>query len=380
MNRSVTVFLIVIMSLTFIVGCDSQREVSTDVPAVTEETTIAVNIEKNVPENSDLLESFYLLLTPDSEAIDLVNFFKENVAESNEEEAKIMVDWITVYQTEVFERFNKTNLLFEAEYSKAYFDEMEGNFCPDKFDEIENDEIRLEFENLTNSFLTIVMYKFNSYVVTDWEAILSFKEYFSEEFNLSIQNKINSTDFYLERDFNQFPDSSEFKWMSESIINDNKHLDILKLSSSNDAFITNKVNELIASSIVELSKGKESYAVSMFSIYNNMKYTSVFISLRYLNEAGNTNYNERAISFDLESGKEVTLDSFLGLSESDSIEYANNIAGTDFSMMPYMEFYEAGIILKARKDDDSVIRFGYISLKDLIEFTTEEILLSWYNY
>ena len=118
----------------------------------------------------------------------------------------------------------------------------------------------------------------------------------------------------------------------------------------------------------------------MFSIYNNVKYTSVFVSLRYVNDDGNINYNERAISFDLESGKEVTLDSFLGLSEADSINFANSIAGTDFSKMPHMEFYEAGIILKARKEDDSVIRFGYIPLKDLIAFTTDEILLTWYNY
>ena len=380
MRRYMTILILVILSMVLTVGCNNQREVSPDVPIVSEEVIEAVNTEKNVSESSNLLERFYLLLTPYSEAKDLVNFFKENIAESNEEEAKIMVDWITIYQTEVFERFNKTNLLYEQEYNLAYFEKMGGALNPDMFDEIENDEVRLEFEDLANSFLTIVMYKQNLHVVTDWEMLSTFKDYFSDEFNRSIENKINTRDSYLQRDFNQFPESSEFIWLSESIIDDNKHLDILKLSSFNDAFITNKVNEAIASSIVELSKGKESYAVSMFSIYNNVKYTSVFVSLRYVNDDGNINYNERAISFDLESGKEVTLDSFLGLSEADSINFANSIAGTDFSKMPHMELYEAGIILKARKEDDSVIRFGYIPLKDLIAFTTDEILLTWYNY
>jgi len=380
MRRYMTILILVILSMVLTVGCNNQREVSLDVPIVSEEVIEAVNTEKNVSESSNLLERFYLLLTPYSEAKDLVNFFKENIAESNEEEAKIMVDWITIYQTEVFERFNKTNLLYEQEYNLAYFEKMGGALNPDMFDEIENDEVRLEFEDLANSFLTIVMYKQNLHVVTDWEMLSTFKDYFSDEFNRSIENKINTRDSYLQRDFNQFPESSEFIWLSERIIDDNKHLDILKLSSFNDAFITNKVNEAIASSIVELSKGKESYAVSMFSIYNNVKYTSVFVSLRYVNDDGNINYNERAISFDLESGKEVTLDSFLGLSEADSINFANSIAGTDFSKMPHMEFYEAGIILKARKEDDSVIRFGYIPLKDLIAFTTDEILLTWYNY
>lgn len=158
----------------------------------------AIELEE-VIERSEVMVDFQSLIKPSYTSVDIALFIEDRINEARPSEAEYMMTYLMVYQTEFIKQGE--DVLFLAEYMDALNNDMDGILDKTKISNIDNEKIRVFYQNLSDSFLTIVRYEETPVVEIDWDKIADLEATFSSGFQYvvdarSYKGEIDYLDYY----------------------------------------------------------------------------------------------------------------------------------------------------------------------------------------
>lgn len=279
MNLSKKVLIIILIILIIVTGCtntpkdngvlkepDGVKEVS---KVVSEKESIElieepneVEIEKPIRKTrSKIVDPFLEKFPSDATAEDLATYIKDNIANSTEEEADNMIKWLIIYHDTINEFDSKME---EEEYRDVFFDEMGGRFNESKVKNIENENVRNDFMTLANSFLTIDLYDGYPEVETNWNGLIPFSSYLSQDFSELIRIR------GIHRDYDHYSDDYDIPRMSKDII-------ILEeiVKNNKSSFIKRNATDLWRSLLYDLFLGSDDLYIYEYDEKRGIAYESI---------------------------------------------------------------------------------------------------------
>jgi hypothetical protein len=265
---------IAILAIMLILSGCKQTPVEEN-PSEPDEPTVVEPVEEEPepiveePVESLIIEEFSELLTGESNAADLGNFITIHISEVNPEEAEMMIEWLVIYQTELIHMMN--GQIYQNSYMDVLNNDLGGVLDPTKIDQIADEQIREEFQDLIDAYLTIVRYEETPSVETDWHDISSLSPFFSEDFKAMtiLNDKIQNFD-YNRRD-PDFIALAEDAIAVESLINAHER-----------SFLTWQLELLYQNQIGNLLVGPEGSYIGTFEEKDGKLYDDLIdISERY---------------------------------------------------------------------------------------------------
>ncbi|NLC04623.1 MAG: hypothetical protein GX787_10145 [Tissierellia bacterium] len=277
MNLSKKPFIITIIILVAVTGCtnrvkdngalkesDSVQEVSKvvldkEVDEVLEEPK---EVEKPIGKpRTKIIDPFLENFSSEATAEDLATYIKDNIASAEEEEADNMIQWLIIYHDTINEFDSKME---EEEYRDVFFDEMGGRFNDSKVKNIENENVRNDFITLINSFLTIDLYDGYPVVETDWNGLIPFSSYLSQDFSELIRIR------GIHRDYDHYSDDYDIPRMSKDII-------ILEeiIKNTKSAFIKRGATDLWRSLLYDLLLGSDDLYIDVYGGKRGIAYEPI---------------------------------------------------------------------------------------------------------
>ena len=155
--------------------------------------------EKPLPKTrAKIIDPFLAQFPPDATAADLGNYIKDNIVSASKEEADNMMAWLMIYQDDMVPILNEK--LWEDEYYNIIINDMNGALDKSKIDNIQNDEIRAYFVSVINSFLTIDSFDQQIYIEINWEDLLKYSAYTTDDFREVIRLSKKNDDYAYEND------------------------------------------------------------------------------------------------------------------------------------------------------------------------------------
>ncbi|NLM04735.1 MAG: hypothetical protein GX214_06920, partial [Clostridiales bacterium] len=143
------VFILILIPIITMMGCkDGNLDKEQDIHIGRNE-----QIDINDIEAQKIMDDFLDMIEPETTAVELGKFIRENISHVNKDQAEEMIKWLIIYQTEMINEFN------EKIYKPVYLEtlnNMEWVLDENKIQKIENEEIKQEYERLIHGFLTIV--------------------------------------------------------------------------------------------------------------------------------------------------------------------------------------------------------------------------------
>ena len=221
-----------------------------------------VEIEKPIRKTrSKIIDPFLEKFPSDATAEDLATYIKDNIANITEEEADNMIKWLIIYHDTINEFDSKIE---EEEYRDAFFDEMGGRFNESKVKNIENKNVRNDFMTLANSFLTIELYDGYPEVETNWNGLIPFSSYLSQDFSELIRIR------GIHRDYDHYSDDYDIPRMSKDII-------ILEeiIKNTKSAFIKRGATDLWRSLLYDLLLGPDDLYIDVYDGNIGVGYESI---------------------------------------------------------------------------------------------------------
>ncbi len=278
MNLSKKPFIITIIILIIVTGCtnrdkdngalkesDSVQEVSKvvldkEVDEVLEEPK---EVEKPIGKPKKRIVYPFLEKFPlEATAEDLAVYIKDNIANAEKEEADNMIQWLIIYQDETISEIQYK--IWDEEYQYGFFDKMGGRFNESKVKNIENENVRNDFITLINSFLTIDLYDGYPVVETDWNGLMPFSSYLSQDFSELIRIR------GIHRDYDHYSDDYDIPRMSKDII-------ILEeiIKNTKSAFIKRGATDLWCSLLYDLLLGPDDLYIDVYDEKRGIAYESI---------------------------------------------------------------------------------------------------------
>lgn len=249
--------IIILLILLGITGCSQNNKepevenkkeyikpVDEEVEAVEEEASSNIGEE-------EIMEEFLNMINPYTSARDLGEYIEEKIEYVGQENAEEMLKWLVIYQTEIIDDFNRK--IYEPGYLEALNENMDGVLDSRKINNIEDEEIRSDYQNLVDSFLTIVKYGEHPVVETNWKRLDKFSSYVSENCRemIKLYDKIQNYEYNREE--------LDIGGISQDII---KTENILGKEESK--FIKEKLNQLYSQQIYALLVGPEGSYLDMW--------------------------------------------------------------------------------------------------------------------
>lgn len=240
---------LILFSLT-LTSCATQ----TDNPTTTtsrDTTTVEALETTTAPQTTlaevSMMDNFQALLTETSTAADLGLFIKEHITEASPEEAELMLQWLLIYQSEPILKIN--DLIYTEEYANPLYDVMGGIIDPDKVADIEDVTVRNDFQALIDGYMTLVRYEETPVIETDWPAIASLKDAFSEDMSAFLTLKAESRNYY----------SEDYYKMAEQIVMVED-----RINATDHTFLKSQLQKLHADYIYDLLLGPEGMHMGTF--------------------------------------------------------------------------------------------------------------------
>lgn len=237
------------LSLT-LAGCTPQT--TTPSPTKTSETiTTGLTETTDAPETSQapesLMDRFEALLVPSSNAGDLGLFIKEYGQEATPEEAQIMLEWLIIYQSDLILKIN--DLIYTEAYANPLYDVMGGMLDPSKVSDIEDPQVREDYQTLVDGYLTLVRYEETPVIETDWSALAALEGVFSQELAAFLTLKASSHAAY----------SEDYYAMAEKVIMVEDMID-----ATEDDFLKSQLQGLHRNLVYALLTGPEGMHMGAF--------------------------------------------------------------------------------------------------------------------
>lgn len=168
------VFILILIPIITMMGCkDGNLDKEQDIHIDRNE-----QIDINDIEAQKIMDDFLDMIEPETTAVELGKFIRENISHVNKDQAEEMIKWLIIYQTEMINEFNEK--IYKSQYLET-LNNMDWVLDESKMGKIENEEIKKGYESLIDGFLTIVRYEETPVVETDWEALSNLSEYISDD-------------------------------------------------------------------------------------------------------------------------------------------------------------------------------------------------------
>ncbi|NMA49504.1 MAG: hypothetical protein GX947_07020 [Tissierellia bacterium] len=203
MKKLKKLFLIVLILLVIVVGCTNTAEESVikenDLKEGTIETPAkeAVKVEEVSTRKIRLKISdpFLEKLPPNPRAEDIGLYIRDNIAKESKNEADKMLEYLLIYQNENKTAYNEK--IETSEYTNALNIDMGGVVAKSKLNNIKDEDIRNYFISLINSFLTIEYYYEYDVVETNWNDLMDYSSYLSDDFRkiIELNKKVSNYEY-----------------------------------------------------------------------------------------------------------------------------------------------------------------------------------------
>jgi len=178
MKRANKVAIIILIILITATGCKNMDLENKEDPNIDEDGQTNGE-DVNVTEEQKVMNKFLDMINPETTADDLGAYIRENISYVNEKHAEEMIQWLTIYQTEAINEFNEK--ISEPSYLDVLIEDMEWVLDESKIENIENKEVKQDYQNLIDGYLTIVRYQETPVVETDWKALSKLSDYVSDD-------------------------------------------------------------------------------------------------------------------------------------------------------------------------------------------------------
>ncbi|SFI27045.1 hypothetical protein SAMN05192551_11052 [Tindallia magadiensis] len=243
--------------ILFTTGCQqpaSTEPVSTEEETVETTETIETTEREETSEgfNQAFMEKWEQVLDPqENSAASIGLFIREHGAEATTQEMERMIEKLVLHQAGLIDTFHQK--IYDEAYMEALNHTMGGQLTPEKIGDIENEEVKKDYQQLVDAYLTVVRYGDTPAIETDWEALTYYEEAVSETFSRwIILNDKMQNHRYGRQDINY-----------EAMIQD--MLETEKMIQSKEAsFLTWQLNQLYDRQIAALFVGPEGSYIENF--------------------------------------------------------------------------------------------------------------------
>ncbi len=179
--------LLLIIAITFYTyGCQNQvPPTETETPPVVEEPETPGESDGEVepPEepSQDLVDELNMILKQEETgASEIGLFIREHAETASVSEMERMIEKLILYQAPLAEAINQKT--YTGPYMKALNETMGGVLAPEKIDDIEDEEVRKDYQQLVDAHMTVVRYEETPVAETDWKALNAYEDDVSESF------------------------------------------------------------------------------------------------------------------------------------------------------------------------------------------------------
>lgn len=274
MKNSKKFLAIILVTSVFALGCtDTNNNPSKDI--VKEE--IDTETETNTDETK-IMGDFMKLIKPETNAGDIGKYIRDNINQVSKPNSEKMLEYLMIYQTEIIEDFNEK--LGRTDYIEALNKDMGGELESSRIKNISDEQIKQDYQNLIDGFLTIRRYEENPVVETDWKALRKYEPYVNEELKqlFKMHKKIQLDEYLVEEsEYNSITDRFA---VSEDMV---KVEDILKANKSD--FIEWQANKLYDLQLSTLLVGPEGEYLELWMTKDSKDYKDI---IKIKNKYNNT--------------------------------------------------------------------------------------------
>ncbi|SDZ15955.1 hypothetical protein [Tindallia californiensis] len=167
--------------LLFTTGCQPTEPTEPTEPVSTEQETV---ISEEAPGgfSPDLMEKWEQVLEQQENSAAAIGLFiREHGAEASAQEMEMMIEKLVLHQAGLKNRFHQK--IYSQAYMEALNQTMGGKLTPEKIVDIEEEEVKRDYQELVDAYLTVVRYGDTPAVETDWEALKQYEEAVTQRFS-----------------------------------------------------------------------------------------------------------------------------------------------------------------------------------------------------
>ena len=262
MKNSKKLLAIIVATSVLTLGCtETSTNPSKDI--VKEETDTGTN--KN---ETKIMDDFMKLIKPETNASDIGNYIRDNIKLVSKSNSEKMIEYLMIYQTEIIEDFNEK--MGRTDYIEALNKDMGGELEASRIKNISDEEVKQDYQNLIDGYLTIRRYEENPVVETDWKELSKYAPDVDEDLKqiLKMNKKIQLNEYFAEKsDYNSILDRFA---VSEDMV---KVEDILKTNKSD--FIEWQANKLYDLQLSTLIVGPEGEYLELWLTKDSEDYKDI---------------------------------------------------------------------------------------------------------
>lgn len=263
MKKNIRISIIIFILIISVTGCKGIVENDTE-DENTDAEVIETDSNKNIDkvESKKIMDDFLDIINPDTSAMDIVDYIKNNIQYVEEESAETMIQWLLIYQTEIMDNFY--DKIYEIGYLEALNDDMDGILDESKIDNIKDIEIRTQYENLYEGLLTIERYEEHPVVEMDWKRLKEFSPYVRDDFKkmINLCFKLQNDEYDIE--------NLDVTGLAKDII------ETENIFSENDShYLRGKKDELYRNQIYALLIGPEGNNLEFWSDKDSEEYKEI---------------------------------------------------------------------------------------------------------
>ncbi|MDY0235959.1 MAG: hypothetical protein RBR71_08015 [Gudongella sp.] len=267
MKKLKKLFLIVLISLVTVVGCTNKAEEPVIKENVLKEETIETPAKEDVKAEEvstrkirlKISDPFLEKLPPNPRAEDIGLYIRDNIAKGSKDEADKMVEWLLIYQNENKTAYNEK--IETSEYTNALNIDMGGVVAKSKLDNIKDENIRNYFTSLINSFLTVEYHYEYPVVETNWDDLMAYSSYLSDDFRKIIELNKKVSNYEYDRY------ELDVSGLSKDIITVEEIIE-----KSNSTFVKWMAHDLYRSLILNISAGPENSYIYLYQDKTSKEY------------------------------------------------------------------------------------------------------------
>lgn len=273
MKRSkALLFIILIISIIAVACTNSSKNTGSEDAEILEEETIKIlePVEDTVEEaekparktKEKIMDPFLEKLPSYSRAENIGLYIRNNIANASKDEADKMFEWLLIYQNQA-----KDNLMYTKdleEFKSVFNNDMKGTFDKSKVDSIQDRFMRETYTDIVNSFLIIDNYLDIYYADINWNDLVVYSSYLSDDFRkiIEIKKKVNNCEYDM-YDF-------DIDGLSKDII-----LVEEVLKNKNSTFIHMMASDLYISLTSHLLVGQEDSYILYYKDKNSKEYKAL---------------------------------------------------------------------------------------------------------
>ncbi len=151
-------------------------------------------------ENRFFIQDFSEMITAHPTAHDMIAFMQSSLPSAAPDEADIVLSRLLLSQAEIAKDW--TNMLFDGRIEGFW--QMNNTWSDAAIQNIENQDIRSAYQNLSDCYLHMVTYEETPIVETHWDRLKDFEKYFSQDAQalIEVSAKLQSpSNYYRDNDY-----------------------------------------------------------------------------------------------------------------------------------------------------------------------------------